>query len=502
MDSVPDSDLAFMTGGGEMGALMRAHDWSTSPVGPPRTWPQPLRTTVRLMLNTGHPIFIFWGPEGACFYNDAYRQSIGDERHPGALGRPALEVWEEIWPAIGPQIDQVMAGRGATWHENQLLPITRNGVLETVYWTYSYGPIDSPDAPTGVGGVLVICTETTQTVLAEQRRAEEAERQRRLFEQAPGFIIIMRGPEHLVEFVNDAHRAVFNSDGWVGKTIREAFPSIEGQGFFELLDGVYASGEAFNAREAEVRYRRAPDAPEETRYLTFTYAPLMGADGAVTGVFCLGFDVTDGHRAQQAEARQLRHQKLLVDELNHRVKNTLAIVQSLAQQTFRGEAVAPEASKAFEGRLIALANAHNVLTDEGWESVELGDIVRGALRAHSTAESRFHLAGPAVRLPPQPAVAMAMVLHELATNAMKYGAMICDEGRVEVSWRVLPGVEPRVELRWEEGGGPPVAAPTRSGFGSRMIERAMAGEGGEVRLDFRPTGVVCEIAVDLHPETA
>ena len=97
---------------------------------------------------------------------------------------------------------------------------------------------------------------------------------------------------------------------------------------------------------------------------------------------------------------------------------------------------------------------------------------------------------------------MAMVLHELATNAMKYGALICDEGRVEVSWRVLPGVEPRVELRWEESGGPAVVGPTRSGFGSRMIERAMAGEGGEVRLDFRPSGVVCEIAVDLHPETA
>jgi two-component sensor histidine kinase len=500
MDGAPDSDLAFMNGGGEMGALMRAHDWSTSSVGPPRSWPQPLRTTVRLMLNTGHPIFIIWGSEGACFYNDAFRPSIGDERHPGALGRPAKEVWEEIWPDISPQIEQVMAGRGATWHENQLLPITRNGVLETVYWTYSYGPIDNPAAPTGVGGVLVICTETTQTVLAEQRRAEEAARQRRLFEQAPGFIIIMSGPDHVVEFVNDAHRRTFNSADWTGRTIRDAFPSIEGQGFFELLDDVYATGAAFDAQEAEVRYRRKPDAPEETRYLTFTYAPLMGEDGAPTGIFCLGFDVTIGHRAQLAEARQLRHQKLLVDELNHRVKNTLAIVQSLAQQSFRGESAA--ARQAFEGRLVALANAHNVLTDEGWESADLGDIVRGALQAHATAESRFHLEGPEVRLPPQSAVAVALVLHELTTNAMKYGALTQDQGRVEVSWDLRQGDEPCVDLCWRESGGPPVTAPGHNGFGSRMIERAMAGEGGKARLDFRPEGVVCELSMGLHADAA
>ncbi|GAA0869597.1 hypothetical protein GCM10009116_14330 [Brevundimonas basaltis] len=500
MRTAPDTDLAFLEGGGEMGALMRAHDWSTSPVGPPATWPQPLRTTVRLMLNTGHPIFIIWGSEGACFYNDAFRPSIGDERHPGALGRPAIEVWEEIWPDISPQIEQVMAGRGATWHENQLLPITRNGVLETVYWTYSYGPIDNPDAPAGVGGVLVICTETTQTVLAEQRRSAEAARQRRLFEQAPGFIIIMHGPDHVVEFVNDSHRATFNSESWVGQTIRDAFPSIEGQGFFEELDAVYRTGVVFEAREAEVRYRRGPDAPEETRYLTFTYAPLFNDAGEVSGIFCLGYDVTEGRRAQLAEIRQHRHLQLLVDELNHRVKNTLAIVQSLAQQSFRGEAAA--ARQAFEGRLVALANAHNVLTAEGWESADLGDIVRGALHAHATAESRFHLEGPDVRLPPQSAVAVALVLHELTTNAMKYGALTQDQGRVEVSWRVRPDPEPCVDLCWTESGGPPVSAPDHNGFGSRMIERAMAGEGGKARLDFRPEGVVCEISVGLHADTA
>lgn len=100
-----------------MGALMRAHDWSFSTLGPPRTWPQALRTVVRLMLNSGHPMYIWWGRDLACLYNDAYRSSIGPERHPGSLGRPAREVWDEIWEIIGPQIEHVMEGRGATWHE-------------------------------------------------------------------------------------------------------------------------------------------------------------------------------------------------------------------------------------------------------------------------------------------------------------------------------------------------------------------------------------------------
>lgn len=160
----------FLSGGGEMGELMRAHDWSNSTLGAPSTWPQPLRTAARLLLNTGHPMYIFWGEAGACLYNDAYRQSIGPERHPASLGRPAHEVWEEIWEIIGPQIDQVMGGGAATWHENHLVPITRNGRREDVYWTYSYGPIDDPTTPAGVGGILVVCTETTEAVRAQLRQ--------------------------------------------------------------------------------------------------------------------------------------------------------------------------------------------------------------------------------------------------------------------------------------------------------------------------------------------
>jgi signal transduction histidine kinase/PAS domain-containing protein len=294
-----DTDLAFLSGGGEMGRLTRAHDWMSTPLGDPQQWPQSLRTAVRLMLNTGHPMYIWWGPELACLHNDAYSRSIGPERHPGSLGKPGHEVWAEIWGIIGPQIDQVMAGRGATWNENALVPITRHGKKEDVYWTYSYGPINDETAPTGVGGVLVVCTETTEAVLAKRRETDAAQRQRRLFEQAPGFIIIMRGSEHIVEFVNDAHRTVFSSDDWVGRSIREAFPSIEGQGFFEQLDRVFETGATFQANASAVRYQRSPQSERETRYLTFIYAPLFDNEGSITGVFCEGFDVTEAQTASR-----------------------------------------------------------------------------------------------------------------------------------------------------------------------------------------------------------
>ena len=195
---VPD----FLSGGGEMGALMRAHDWSATPLGPPEAWPRALKTAVRLILNTGHPMYIWWGPDLLCFYNDAYCRTLGPERHPGSLGQPGREVWAEIWHLIGHQVDFVMAGRGSTWDENRPVPITRFGRLDEIYWTYSYSPIDDETAPNGVGGVLVVCTETTQAVLAERRCAAETERQRRLFEQAPGFIAILTGPEHVFEFTN------------------------------------------------------------------------------------------------------------------------------------------------------------------------------------------------------------------------------------------------------------------------------------------------------------
>ena len=496
MRPTPADSVAFLTGGGEMGALIRAHDWGQSTIGPPSVWPQPLRTVVRLLLNTGHPMYIFWGKDALCFYNDAYSRSIGPERHPGSLGKPAREVWDEIWHIIAPELEQVMSGRGSTWSENRLIPLTRNGLREDVYWTYSYSPINDETAAHGVGGVMVMCAETTTQMLSEQRLAAQSERQKRQFEQAPGFICILSGPRHVFEFVNQSYVRLAGDRQFLGRPVREVIPEVTSQGFIELLDRVYATGERHVAHNLPVRLRNTPDQDEVERFLDFIYEPIVDENDRVTGIFVEGHDVTEMHLAQEVEKRQARHLQLLIDELNHRVKNTLAIVQGLAQQTFRSDAANDDACEAFSGRLAALASAHDVLTSEHWETADVGDIIRRSLDAHGARSHRFVIEGPPVRLQPQTAVTLAMVMHELCTNAAKYGALSNESGQVHVQWRLEGNPEPRMHLRWQESNGPGVAPPGRRGFGSRMIVRALSAEpGGDVQLHFHEEGVVCEMTV-------
>lgn len=142
-----------------MGALMRAHDWAATGLGEPADWPGALKTTLRLLLSSHHPMFIYWGPELIQFYNDAYRATLDDVRHPAALGQRGRVCWKEAWPVIGPQIEQVMAGGGATWNERQRVPLVRGGVLVDAWWTYGFSPIEDE---TGVRGVLVICNDVTE----------------------------------------------------------------------------------------------------------------------------------------------------------------------------------------------------------------------------------------------------------------------------------------------------------------------------------------------------
>jgi signal transduction histidine kinase len=154
-----------------MGELIRGFDWGRTALGRPDSWPQGLRTALRILLTTHHPACIFWGPQLICFYNDAYRGSLGPERHPVMLGAPLREVWWETWSVMGPQIERVMSGAGASWAEDHLVLIPRFGKREEIYWTYSFSPIDDAGAPNSVGGVMVLCMETTKKVRAERQLA-------------------------------------------------------------------------------------------------------------------------------------------------------------------------------------------------------------------------------------------------------------------------------------------------------------------------------------------
>src|SRR6202789_977538 len=292
--------LPFLLGGGEMGALIRAHDWKAPSIGQPGRWPASLRTCVMLLLNAEQPMYIWWGPELLCLYNDAYRRSIGPERHPSSMGRPGREVWSEIWDVIGPQIDHVLAGRGSVAHNNALVPITRNGRLEQVYWTYSYNPILDPKAPTGVGGILVICTETTEKVLSTQREAAERRQLAELFEQSPSFMTMLRGPDPRFELANANYLTLIGNREIIGRTVAEALPETVSQGYLELLDEVFRSGKPYRATSARYAPQTTSGCAIEQRYLDFVYQPILDESGAVTGIFVEGVDVTDRTLAEAA----------------------------------------------------------------------------------------------------------------------------------------------------------------------------------------------------------
>jgi two-component sensor histidine kinase len=191
-----------------------------------------------------------------------------------------------------------------------------------------------------------------------------------------------------------------------------------------------------------------------------------------------------------------RHQHLLIGELNHRVKNTLSIVQSLAMQSFRA-GVPPEDGRAsFEARLRALSTAHNLLTRDNWERASLAETVGTAVEATAGSDSsRVHLDGNDINLPPQPALSVAMIIHELCTNAIKYGALSNDRGRVHLSWTTEQDTGAAVlTMVWREVDGPPVRSPSERGFGTRLIQRGLSAElSGEAKIDFAPGGVVCTI---------
>lgn len=220
--------LAFLAGGGEMGSRIRAFDWAATPVGPVDCWPAALRHTLPILLSTNHPVVLFWGAHNVCFYNDAYSNSLGPEQHPAMPGTPMRQAWPEIWHVVEPEIEHVMSGRGATWHENQRVPMTRNGRLEEAHWTYSYGPMDDETAPGGIGGALVLFTETNQQVQAMQHSQAEHARWLSLFDQAPGIICVLAGPEHRYEYANGRYQAMVQQRAAIGHSVAECLPGPRG----------------------------------------------------------------------------------------------------------------------------------------------------------------------------------------------------------------------------------------------------------------------------------
>ncbi len=481
----------FLQGGGEMGERIRDFPWAQTPIGSPELWPQSLRTAVRLMLTSRHPMFIWWGEELIQFYNDAYRETMGPERHPSALGQRGRECWEEIWDIIGPQIEMVMRGEGATWHEDQLVPVTRHGTRQDVWWTYGYSPIDDEG---GVGGVLVVCRDVTKEHLARENLAKrnrmlqgDIDRLKGLFVQAPGFMAVLEGPSHVFAFTNAAYRELIAREDVEGKPVVEALPEIAEQGFLKLLDEVYASGEPHVGTAAPVTLNRGKDGAEQLYYLDFIYQPIFDADGAVSAIFVEGYDVTS--RVAEEERRNL-----LVREMNHRVKNILSTVQSLAMLSGRSATSVEEFNKTFSDRIQAMVQTQSLLIDGPEDRVDVGEIIRSELAPYLDGGDQVCLECGVVRMDPKRAVSLGLLVHELATNAAKYGGLSQPEGRVVVTCRVEDG---RGLVDWRETTPGGAQAPETPGFGTRLIGLLAKDLNGAIEMKFHPDGLAARLEIDL-----
>jgi len=273
-----------------MGALIRAHDWHNSALGAPDTWPSSLKTVLRLILSSNHPMFIWWGEDLIQFYNDGYRQTLGPERHPAAIGQPGRVCWEEAWHLIGPDIERVMAGGEPTWHEDRLVPLTRHGERQDVWWTYGYSPIEDES---GIHGVLVICNDVTADHLLRERLAQTNHALIETMDDGFCLIDMIRdGDGKAIDYrfveANKAFAAQTGVVDSVGKTVRELIPDIE-QRWIDIYDEIARTG---------VARRFVEESPVMGRWFN-TYASRIEHPGQGR-VALLFTDITDRMRAEQA----------------------------------------------------------------------------------------------------------------------------------------------------------------------------------------------------------
>lgn len=268
-----------------MGAATRAFDWNSSPLGPPESWPEALKAAVGIVLGSGQPMFVVWGPWRTLIYNDAYAAILAS-KHPSALGRDFLEVWSEIRADLEPIVEKTFAGEPVQMDDLPLMML-RRGYLEEAHFSFFYAPVRL--ATGDVAGLFCACNEITAQVEFGRRAELERERMRLMLGQMPGFIAMLSGPEHRFDYVNGSYETLTGRRDLVGLTVAEALPEVAGQGYFELLDRVFTTGEPHVARNSPILL--GPSL--EIRLVDFLYHPIRDDEGEITGIFVGGYDVTE-----------------------------------------------------------------------------------------------------------------------------------------------------------------------------------------------------------------
>ncbi len=336
-------------------------------------------------------------------------------------------------------------------------------------------------------GMIGVNADVTEREDAERALRESEERFRLAVEAAPSGMVMTDAAGRIV-LVNRLAERLFGFDRHelVGRGVEVLVPERFRANHPEHRNayGAHPAARLMGAgRDLHALRKDGREVPVE-----IGLSPILTQEGVMTLA-----SIVDISERKAADAQR----ELLLAELNHRVKNTLAVIQGIAHQTFRGPVALDKALDAFEGRLIALGAAHNLLTQANWEKAELSELAADTLLRGGS--DRVSLAGPDISLKPKEALAVALALHELYTNAVKYGALSNDDGRIELAWSVGATADRHLSLVWREIDGPPVAPPTHRGFGSRLLERTLAHDlDGRVRLDYARDGLVCVIEAALR----
>lgn len=471
----------------KMSALIGAKDWSKTMLGAADSWPPSLTLVVNIMLASGFPMAVRWGPDFVMIYNDGYLPILGD-KHPRALGLPFREVWPEVQTQLGPLHEAILTGKnGAFFAEDLLLKIQRHGAeWEDARFTVSYSPVPDASAPTSVGGVLITAVETTSRVLTEEALRASEERYR-------SAMMLGRIGSWEVDFVKGIR--IWTPEGMAlfGINLADGFGHVGGEKD-ELRQVVHPEDRHLLA-QFHALANRQDSFPAEYRILKADgricwlsgYGRVLNRqpDGKAHRLTNVATDITE---RKTAEA----HQRFLLQELSHRSKNLLSIVQAIADQTLRSCSDLKEFQNRFDGRLRGLAASNTLLARGDWRGSSLSALVELQLAPFIDLPSpQIGIRGPDVDVTAEAAQAIGLALHELATNAVKHGALSVPHGKLSISWEVdRPGSAVGLKLDWRERGGPSVTLPKRTGFGhvvmKRMIEQAIQ---GTVELNFPREGL-------------
>ena len=484
-----------------MAGRIASKDWSTTVLGAEKNWSPSLKLIVGIMTASGFPMAVRWGPEFILIYNDGYRAILAD-KHPWALGLPFRVVWPEVVSELIPLQEAILAGQSpGVYSEDRPLTIRRHGTnWETAHFTVSYSPVPDPASPSGIGGVLVTAVETSERLKVEQalefKTKELSEANRQLHDsQALYQSALAAGrlgtwetdlvtktrlwtPEGMVLF----GISLPCGRGQVGGDQDEYWSALHPddrhlmQKFHELADKL----DSFTSEYRVVW-------PDGTTLWLRGHGRVVARtpDGRAHRLVSIVADVTERKAAED-------HAQFLMHELSHRSKNLLAVIQSISRRTARTAPTMDEFERRFGRRLQGLAASHDVLVRNSWQGAPLAALVRQQLVPFEDIQSsRVDVTGPDIIVTAEAAQAIGLAIHELATNAIKYGALSVPAGKVKISWAFDSEVPSRqLSLKWLEEGGPLVVPPFHYGFGHQvieaMIERSL---NAKVTLEFVPQGL-------------